>query len=155
MVFPLRHNLQVQHDPGLRLMRFQWVGSSISTAMRPGLVYGRDLIVAHQPTHALVDLTGLPLIEMQDELWMSIHWFPKIAGTELRCAALIMRPGQLHNQMAIEAMLWLGRHLTRFQIQVFEAVPAALDWLTSGDAAAGRYLQADWDAALPTPPLSI
>lgn len=155
MVLPLRHSLQVQHDPLLHLMRFQWVGNSNSQSVRAGLVYGRDLVVAHQPTHALVDLFGLPPLEMQDELWMSVNWFPKIAASRLRYAALVLRPGQLHNQMAIEAMLWLGRHLMRFQMQIFEAVPEALDWLTGGDASARQRLLAEWDAALPPSPLSI
>ncbi len=145
MVLPRQHNLQVQHDPQLRLMRFQWVGGPDSQAVRADLVYGRNLVVAQQPTHVLVDLAGLPPIEMQDELWMTVHWFPKIAASRLQYVALVLRPGQLHNQMAIEAMLWLGRRLMRFQMQVFEGVPSALDWLTQGDAEAMHRLQAEWD----------
>ncbi|GAB3574840.1 hypothetical protein [Hymenobacter daeguensis] len=36
-------------------------------------------------------------------------------------------------------------HLRRWQMQVFEDVPAALDWLTAGDAAAVQRLRAEWN----------
>ncbi|MBO2008477.1 hypothetical protein [Hymenobacter negativus] len=148
MVFPLAHNLQVQHDLDLRLMRFQWVGGPANHALRAGLAYGRDMVVANKPTHTLIDFHGMPLIDIQDELWLSVHWFPKVARRPLRCVAVIFTPEQLHNQMAIEAMLWVGRHLMRFEMQVFADVPAALDWLTEGDAAAVQRLQAEWDEGL-------
>jgi hypothetical protein len=155
MVFPLAHNLQVQHDMALALMRFQWVGGPANHALRAGLAYGRDLVVAHRPIHTLIDFHGMPLIDIQDELWMSVHWFPKVARPPLRNVAVIFNPQQLHNQMAIEAMLWVGRHLMSFQMQVFEDAPAALDWLTAGDTAVVQRLQAEWESAWPTPPLSI
>ena len=149
MILPRQHNLQVQHDPQLRLMRFQWVGGPDSQAVRADLMYGRDLVMAQQPTHVLVDLAGLPPLEMQDELWMTVHWFPKIAASRLQYVALVLRPGQLHNQMAIEAMLWLGRQLMRFQMQVFESVSGALDWLTQGEAGTMHRLQTEWHEHAP------
>ena len=148
MVLPLQHNLKVQYDPELRLMRFQWVGGPDNQALRADLVYGRDLVTTQQPTHTLIDLAGLPPVDILDELWMTVHWFPPIAASRLRHVALVLGPGQLHNQMAIEAMLWLGRHLMRFQMQVFGDVPAALDWLTHGEAATMHRLQAEWEQPL-------
>lgn len=149
MVFPLAHHLQVQHDSSLRLMRFQWVGGPSNHALRAGLAYGRDVVVANKPVHTLIDFHGMPLIDIQDELWMSVHWFPQVARRPLRRVAVIFTPEQLHNQMAIEAMLWVGRKLMRFQMQVFEEVLPALDWLVEGDTAAVRRLQAEWAEARP------
>jgi hypothetical protein len=148
MILPLNHNLQVQHNVALKLMRFQWAGSPANYALRAALAYGRDLVVANKPTHTLIDFHGMPLIDIQDELWMSVHWFPQVAQRPLRCVAVIFTPEQLHNQMAIEAMLWVGRHLMRFQMQVFENVPSALDWLVEGDTATVQCLMDEWDAAL-------
>ncbi|MFD1467452.1 STAS/SEC14 domain-containing protein [Hymenobacter caeli] len=150
MLFPLFDALQVQHDAGLRLLRFQWLDLA-NHRLRPALERGLELVVAHQPTHVLVDFEGLPPIGIKDELWMSTYWFPRIAGQSLRCVALVLRPEHLHNQMTTEAMFWVARHLMRFQVQVFDEVPAALDWLT-GRAAAQR-LQAEWAAGPPPAPL--
>ena len=149
MVFPLAYNLQVQHDLDLRLMRFQWVGGPANHALRAGLAYSRDVVVANKPTHTLIDFHGMPFIDIQDELWLSVHWFPKVARRPLRCVAVIFTPEQLHNQMAIEAMLWLGRQLMRFQMQVFESVSSALDWLTQGEAGTMHRLQTEWHEHTP------
>lgn len=136
-------------------MRFQWLDRT-RAVLRPALAHGRDLVKTHQPTHVLMDFTGLPPIAVQDELWLSVHWFPRVAAQPLRCVALVLRPTQLHNQMATEAVFWLGRHLVRFQLhQVFDDVPAALDWRTAGDAAAVRRLQAEWNAGPPPAPAAL
>ncbi len=138
-------------------MRFQWLRPA-NRVIRPALMHGRDLVVTHQPTHVLVDFTDLPPISMSDELWMSVHWFPPIARQSLRCVALVYRSGHLHNQMATEAMFWVSKHLMRFQLQLFDSVPAALDWLVAGNAGAAQRLQAEWNAELdaaPRLPLSI
>lgn len=154
MIFPLQHNFQVQHDAALRLMRFQWVGAPTAHLLRAGLRYCRDLVEELHPYHVLVDFHGMPPVEMRDELWMSIHWFPRVSRRPLRGVAVIYSSGQLHNQMAIEAMLWVGRRLMHYQLQVFEDALAAYDWFTGGDTAAGQRLVAEWDDARPRP-LSI
>ena len=151
MLLPRFDDLQVQHDPDLRLMRFQWLNPG-NAVLRPALAHGRDLVVAHQPTQVLVDFTGLPPLSIQDEMWMSVHWFPRIAAQPLRSVALVFRPEHLHNQMAIEAMFWMGRHLLGFNIQLFPEPEMGLQWLVDGEAAAFERLQAEWGAAVPEPP---
>ena len=135
-------------------MRFQWVGAPVAQLLRAGMRYCRDLVVLHKPFFVLIDFQGMPPVEMRDELWMSIHWFPQVSRRPLRAVAVIYPPGQLHNQMAVEAMVWFGRQLMRYQLQVFEEVLAAYDWFTGGDAAAGQRLAAEWKAASASP-LSI
>lgn len=119
--------------------------------LRPALAYGRDLIVARQPAYLLIDFEGLPPISLADELWMTVNWLPQVAAQALQQVALVLRHEHLHNQMVVESLLWAGRQLLHFPIQVFEDVPVALDWLTQGDAAAARRLQQEWDSL---PPLS-
>jgi hypothetical protein len=154
VVLPIQHEFQVQHDPALRLMRFQWVGAPVAQRLRAGMRYCRDLVALHKPFYVLVDFQGMPPVEMRDELWMSVNWFPQVSRRPLRAVAVIYPPGQLHNQMAVEAMLWFGRQLMRYQLQVFEDVLAAYDWFTDGDTAAGQRLAAEWNAASASP-LSI
>lgn len=148
MLLPLFDALQVQHDSALNLLRFQWLDLA-NHHLRPALVHGRDLVMAHRPAQVLVDFTGLSPISVQDELWMSLHWLPRIAAQPLEQVALVLRAEHLHNQMVAEAMLWVARHLMRFQLQFFGDVPAALDWLTGSDRLAGRRLQQEWLAGTP------
>ena len=161
MILPPFDSLQAQHDASLRLMRFQWLDPArhyLRSALvhgrnlRPALLHGRDLVIAYKPAHVLIDFDGLPPISLQDELWMSVNWFPQVVAQPLEQVALVLRAEHLHNQMAVETMLWVGRNLLRFQVQVFEDVPVALDWLAGGNAAEARRLQDEWDAALPPPP---
>jgi hypothetical protein len=147
MIFPLAHNFQVQHDAELRLMRFQWVGGLNACALRAGMRYSRDLMEKLLPHYVLVDFQGMPPVEMRDELWMSLHWFPRVSRRPLRGVAVMYPHSQLHNQMAVEAMLWVGRHLMHYQLQVFEDPLSAYAWFTDGDAATGCRLQAEWEAA--------
>lgn len=97
----------------------------------------------------LVDFQGMPPVEMRDELWLTVHWFSRVSRRPLRAVAVIYPPGQLHNQMAVEAMLWLGRQLMHYQFQVFEVALSAYDWFTSGDPATRHRLAAEWAAARP------
>jgi hypothetical protein len=135
-------------------MRFQWVGGEKPQLLRAGMRYCRDLVEELHPYYVLVDFHGMPPIEMRDELWMSVHWFPWVSCRPLRGVAVIYSPGQLHNQMAVEAMLRVGRQLVHYQLQVFEDALAAYDWFTGGDTAVGQRLQAEWEDAPPRP-LSI
>lgn len=128
-------------------MRFQWVGGYDGRTLRAGMRYCRDLVETHHPFYVLVDFHGMPPVEMRDELWMSLHWFPRVSRRPLRTVAVIYSPEQLHNQMAVEAMLWFGKQFMHFQLQVFEEALPALDWLTNGDMAGSQRLVAEWDAA--------
>ena len=85
------------------------------------------------------------------------HWFPKITRPLWRCVALVFRPGHPHNQMATGTMFWVSKYLMRFQLQLFDAVPAALHWLVASDAGAVQRLQAERGAELDnrSPSLSI
>ena len=128
-------------------MRFQWVGAHTAQLLRAGMRYCRDLVEDLHPHYVLVDFNGMPPVEMRDELWMSVHWFPRVSRRPLRGVAVIYSPAQLHNQMAVEAMLWFGKRFMHYQLQVFEDALSAYDWFTGGDAAAGRRLVAEWDEA--------
>lgn len=148
MFLPVTHSLVVQADEELRLLRFQWAAPS-TDPIRPALVWGRDLVVRHQPTRALVDFTGLPPIEFLDEIWMARHWVPIIAAQSLHQAALVFRNRHhRHNQLVIETLLWVARRQVRFQFQLFDDVPSALHWLTES-AEAVRRLQAEWATGAP------
>lgn len=148
MLFPPFGALQVQHDSEQRLMRFQWLDPH-NYLLRAGLEQGLKLVLAYQPHYALVDFTNLPPISTADELWMSVHWFPQVVRQQLRKVAIVSRFEHMHNQMATEAMFWVARHLLRFQVQTFDDVLAAFDWLTEGNAAVMEPLLAEW------PPSSV
>ena len=146
MLLPITDSLVVQSDEALRLLRFQWVTLS-RQPIRPAFARGRDLVVQFQPTRVLVDFTGLPSIGIADEIWLARHWLPVLLRQSLQQAALVFKSQlhlhNLHNQIALEALLWAGRRHMNLQFQVFDDAESALDWLTDSQEAA-RELQAEW-----------
>ena len=144
MILPQVDQLVVQHDPDLRFMRFQWLDAT-RKRVRPALRHGRNLVRDYQPIHALVDLRGLPDLSIDDQLWMTGHWFPVVAAQALRQAALVL-PTATHNQMAVESLLWVSRHLLRFEVQFFTDEVSALDWLLDS-AEVAVALQQEWEYA--------
>lgn len=151
MLLPCFEALKVQHDAEQRFMRFQWLDPH-RRVLRPALEYGREVVEQHQPHLSLIDFTHLPPIGLADELWLSLHWFPRIVQLPFKRVAVVSRPEHLHNQMVMEAMFWLSRYLIRFQMQLFDDVPSAIEWLLDGDAAAAQKLQHEWDTASPLLP---
>ncbi|GGF26799.1 hypothetical protein [Hymenobacter cavernae] len=125
-------------------MRFQWLDNTY-TLLRPALKYGRDLVAHYRPALALVDLNGLPDLSIEDQLWMTVNWLPIIARQKLQRVALVL-PATVHNQMAVEAVLWAGRHLVCFEVQFFTDTSAALDWTTES-APQIPTLEAEWHLA--------
>ena len=152
MIIPAVDALKVQYDAAHNFARFQWLDPG-NRVLRPALNYGCHVIENYRPHLALVDFTGLPPVSFTDELWLSVHWFPRIVKGSLQQVALVTRPEQLHNQMAVEAMFWVARALMRFQVQIFDDIIPALEWLLADDAAA-QALQHEWNTApvpLPLP----
>ena len=148
MLLPVINSLVVQAEEDLRLLRFQWAVPSMQP-IRPAFEWGRDLLVARQPTRTLVDFTGLPPIGLADELWLVSSWLPVIAAQSLEQAALVFpRRYQLHNQLALEPWIWVARRLISFPFQLFDEAPMALHWLT-GSAETVQRLQTEWLAARP------
>lgn len=148
MLLPISDSLLVQADADLRLLRFQWAATS-SQPVRPALVRFLELVVAHQPRHLVVDFTGLPPIGFADEIWLARRLMPVIVAQSLELVALVFPARiRLHNQLAIEALLWASRRTVRFQFQIFDDTSAAIDWLTSSPAAV-QQLQAEWAQAAP------
>lgn len=147
MILPQVDQLLVQYDVVFRLMRFQWLDAT-RLHVRPALRHGRTLMREHRPTHVLVDMRGMPDLSIEDQLWMTVNWLPVVTSYGLRQVALVLPP-TLHNQMAIEALLWAGRHLLRFDLQFFPDELSALDWLLNG-APALAALQEEWQHAYAT-----
>lgn len=146
MLLPAFDALKIQHDATHQFVRFQWLDPH-NRVLRPALNHGRHVIEMHCPHLSLVDFTSLPPISLVDELWLSTHWFPRIVQSSLRQVAIVVRPEHLHNQMAMEAMFWVARALMRFQVQIFDEIPPALEWLLADNTAAALALQNEWNAA--------
>lgn len=146
MLLPLFEALKIQYDPERRFTRFQWL-DPYRRVLRPALEHGRQVVEQLRPHHSLIDFTHLPPVSLSDELWLSLQWFPRIVKLPFRQVAIVSRAEHLHNQMVVEAMFWLSRMLIRFQVQLFDDVPSALEWLLGGDQAAALALQQEWDTA--------
>jgi len=156
MLLPLFQALKIQVDPAHSFARYQWLDPR-NRQLRPALEHGHEVSSQYRPHLALVDFTYLPPVSLADELWLSVSWFPKVVQLPYKQVAIVLQTEHLHNQMVLEAMLWVARPLVRFQLQLFDDVPSALGWLLADDLATALVLQAEWEtstvpATMPTEP---
>jgi len=128
MLLPSLQALKIQLDASLYFARHQWLGP-YNRQVRAGLEHGYHVSAQYRPHLVLVDFTNLPPLGTADELWLSVSWFPRVVKLPFRQVAIMSRTEHLHNQMVMEAMFWVARHLIRFQIQLFDDIPSALEWL--------------------------
>ncbi|MFD2785854.1 hypothetical protein [Hymenobacter rubripertinctus] len=101
----------------------------------------------YQVRRWLADVSNLPLVNTDEQAWLSETWLPRFKALPIRTLALVL-PINLHNQLVVEALLVEGRPQPRANVQFFSDIPAALDWLTPSALVAGR-MENEWQQALP------
>ena len=134
-----------------QLLRTQWRAGHSIQHFKQGLSRVLELTEQHAVTRVVLDLHDLPDICIMEQAWISLTWFPKMAGQPLQQVALVMPPRSLYNQMVVESILWMGQALIHFDIQFFSEVEDALEWIT-GDSPLPSVLQQEWNcsSALPS-----
>ena len=141
------NSLQIQLEPTLQLLRWDWAGPMYTTGMSAAferlLIYSRQ----YQVRRWLADVSNLPLVSTDEQAWLSEFWLPQFMALPIRALALVL-PINLHNQLVVESLLADGRRQFRADVQFFSDIPAALDWLTP-TAPVAEQLENEWQRALP------
>ena len=101
----------IQCADELQLLRAQWRAGHPMHFFKQGLSRIVELTERHAVTRVVLDLYDLPDIGILEQAWISLTWFPKMAGQPLQQVALVMPPHGLYNQMVVDSVLWMGRHL--------------------------------------------
>ena len=152
MIIEAVAELRIQYDADLSLFRTAWVPGAPNTHYRA--VSERLLDVAEQypARHYLVDMSDVPDISVYDQLWLGRHWVPR--GLRLPIARIVYcnQPARIHNQLAIESLLYLSQPFIKFDVQFFSEADAALDWLSDSSPRLPALL-AEWEQHFgPSPP---
>lgn len=91
-------------------------------------------------------MNGLPNLNIKEQIWVGVHWFPRVTSQVVRQVAVVVPSVATYNLMVVESILGLGSHLTRFEVQFFADPATALDWLTASPIHM-LALTAEWQSA--------
>lgn len=140
--------IRAQYHPELGLLRFQWNSGRAETAkFRQSMNSVAQLMEQGTVTCTLQDLTGLPSLSLDDQLWLATSWLPRVSLPAVKQVALVLPERDVYNHMVVESLIRLAHPLLRhYDIQFFSTVSGALDWLV-GDAQ--DQLAAEWTQHLP------
>lgn len=144
-MFCVFESLYLQSEPSLHLLRWEWHGPVTPGNFRSA--FEQLLASSHQyrATGWLADVAHMPMVSIDEQIWLSDVWLPQFVALPVRTVALLL-PISLHNQLVVESLLADGRRHTRLKIQFFSDIPAALDWLTNS-AVLAEELGQRWDQA--------
>lgn len=138
-------SLVLFHDPALRLLYHRWLGQHNMHRFRPAVEHVLALLRQHAIEAWVIDLTGLPNVGLEDQIWLSDELVPGVTAlSSLRQMAVVLSDN-VYNQLATEHLLHHHQHHIHCDVQFFADSAGALDWLTSpasgpGAAAAARMV---------------
>lgn len=145
---------KVQHDIELNFLRASWQAKGRIILLRTAL--GQLLQLAQQlhVRYVQLELEHLPDLPVYDQLWLSMHWMPKVLALPLERVVVLLQPAQVYNTHAIEMLLAGFRLFIKFDVQFFTQDLPGLQWLTA-DSARLPAIQAEWQAAGELPAIEL
>lgn len=140
----------VQYSEELQLLRAQWKPGYSLQHLKRGLLCLVDVARQRAVSHIVLDLHHLPDIDVLDQTWISLTWFPKIVALPLQQVALVIPPRDLYNHMVVENILWIERSQIDSDIQFFSETKEALLWITAESPLLPAF-QCAWNLAYGQP----
>ncbi|UOQ73677.1 hypothetical protein [Hymenobacter cellulosilyticus] len=135
-------SLFLHYDKGLRLLRWQWRGPIHAAQFQAAFYHLTEISEKEKVRRWLVDTTGMPVVGIDEQAWLSDTWLPLFARLQVTDIAIIL-PSSLHNQLVVETVLADGQRYDCGEIQFFSDVTSALDWLTNSSGR-GPELELEW-----------
>ncbi|MBB4603144.1 hypothetical protein HNQ93_003773 [Hymenobacter luteus] len=137
-----------QYSPEVAFLRIQWRAGTHSMArFQASLNSVAYLLEQGDVRDFIIDLHELPSISIEDQMWLTTQWIPRVSVPALQQVGLVLPARDVYNQLVVESLIRLGRHFMHYDIQFFPHLPPALDWLV------GQYnpvteaeLEAEWAA---------
>ena len=84
------HDMQAQYTPGLRLLRFQWHSENPGLArFRVAMKQVAQLVEQGTIQAAILDLHTLPNIDLEQQLWLTASWLPRVSVPAIQQVALV------------------------------------------------------------------
>ena len=138
-------DFSLQYDEELSLLRVEWAAGDDTRNLRASALALLRLDQELNMQNLLLNVNTFPDISVYDQVWLGTHWMPGIVKLPLQRVVLINNRHRVHNQLAIESMLALGRPFIRFDIQFFPNAASGMDWLSDFSPRLPG-LMAEWNA---------
>jgi hypothetical protein len=136
------NSLFLHVDQELRLLRWQWHGPITSAQFQSSFFHLIEVSSKQRVKRWLVDTTGMPIVGIDEQAWLSETWLPLFAQLHVLDVAIIL-PSSMHNQLVVETVLADGKRFECGEIQFFSDITSALDWLTNSSGR-GPELEREW-----------
>jgi hypothetical protein len=91
----------------------------------------------------LIDINSFPDISVYDQVWLGANWMPGLVKLPLERLVLAINRRRVHNQLAVDSLLALGRPFIKFDVQFFSTSVPGLHWLSDYSARMPALL-AEW-----------
>ena len=127
------------------MLRVEWAAGDDTRNLRASALALLQLDQELNMQNLLLNVNTFPDISVYDQVWLGTHWMPGIVKLPLQRVVLINNRHRVHNQLAIESMLALGRPFIRFDIQFFPNAASGMDWLSDFSPRLPG-LMAEWNA---------
>lgn len=132
----------VRHEQAHNLLYIEWQPLVSAAPAREMLQHLLTTIDARHSSRWLVNLHGMPALSLSDQHWLEQHYLPQLARLPLQHMALILSSHRQH-----EDLLDVTAHCPPpFEVQVFDDLTTALEWLRYAAApavpAAARHFHA-------------
>lgn len=140
-----RNSLHIQVVSSLHMLRWEWQGLLSFDRFKASFEHLLSVSREQHITHWLADVNSFPLVGTDEQAWLSEVWLPRFARLRLRNVALL-QPNNIHNQLVVENVLGDCRRRATTDVQFFNDIPAALDWLSGSESIAEQLMQ-EWEAS--------
>ena len=84
-------SLFLHYDQGLRLLRWQWQGPIHPDQFYAAFYYLLEVSGKERVRRWLVDTTGMPVVGIDEQAWLSEIWLPLFAQLQVTDVAIILR----------------------------------------------------------------
>ena len=122
-------DFSLQYDESLSLLRVEWASGHDMRTFRASVGQLLELCQRLPVYHLLLNMNTLPDISVYDQVWLGIHWMPRVVQLELKRVVLVNHRRRIHNQLAIESLIGQTSLGIRFDIQYFTQPVPGLQWL--------------------------
>jgi hypothetical protein len=119
--------LKIHWNKEIQCVWMEWKKFVKGNSFRGGLDKGLKLIIEKGSFRWLADLRLLKVVDMDDQEWSNMDWFPRAINGGIRYMAILV-PKNIFAKMSVNAIMEkvASRDLT---VHYFESIEEAEDWL--------------------------
>jgi hypothetical protein len=118
--------VRIELVPAIQTVHLMWQGYVSGNEYRTALLKGLEAVQTHGLTGWLADLSGMEVINEEDENWANAVFFPQLVGSTVQKMAIVVST-DIFNQLSVEQIMNRVEG-ANFTVQYFEGVTAAMEW---------------------------